>query len=68
MLFFLWNHPLKFGNHSHCGGGGTTYLICHVTLQEHVIEGSYGALMKVISTLYVTTLQGFGHCGSGLWL
>ena len=25
-----------YGSHSHCGSGYITYLICHVTLQDHV--------------------------------
>ena len=33
-------HPSKFGGRSHCGSGNITYLVSHVTLQEHVVKGS----------------------------
>ena len=68
MLFILWNQHFKFDNHSRCGSGDTTCLICYVTLQDHVIKGPYGAFMEVSSSLHVITLPGFGHCGSGLCL
>ena len=31
----MCNHLTKLGGHSHCGSGDTTYLICHITLQDH---------------------------------
>ena len=37
------------------------HLICHVTLQENIIQGS-SDFMKRNSSLYVTTLP---NCGSG---
>ena len=32
-------HPTKFGGHGHCGSGDIIILVCHVTLQDHVIKG-----------------------------
>ena len=38
-VLIVCNHPAKFGDPSHCGGGDITYLIYPVTLQDHVIKG-----------------------------
>ena len=39
--FMVSHHPLKFGHHRHCGSGDIMVLVCHVTLQDRVTEGSY---------------------------
>ena len=39
-MYPLCIHSAKFGGHSHGSSGHITYLICHVTLQDHVIQRS----------------------------
>ena len=33
-------HPVKFGGHKHCGSEDINILVCHLSLQDHVIERS----------------------------
>lgn len=36
------SHQLrKFGGHKHCCNEDMMILVCHVILQEHVIQGSF---------------------------
>ena len=51
----VFNYPAKFGGH--CGSVDMKYLICHVTLQFHVIKESCNLLERKC-LLYVTTLLG----------
>ena len=46
--------PCRVGGHRSSRSEDIKYLICHVTLQNHVIEGSCNLMS---SSLYVTTLQ-----------
>ena len=52
-LFIVCNHPATFGVRSHCDRD-ITYLICHVTLQDHLNKGSCDSM----ELLYVTILLG----------
>ena len=49
-------HITKFNGHRPCGSRNVTHLICHMTLQLHVIKG-FCDFMERSSTLYVTTLS-----------
>ena len=49
------HHLAKFNGDSPCGCRDIANLICHVTLQEHVIRG-YCDFKRESSSLYVTTL------------
>ena len=44
-----------FGGHWFSTSGDRKHLTCHLTLQNHVIEGSSNP-MKVSSSWYITTL------------
>ena len=50
------HHLSKLNDHRSCGSRDITYLICHVTLQDHFIKRS-------CSSLYVTTLLGLVTIG-----
>ena len=49
------HHLAMFSGHWFSTSGDIKYLTCHLTLQNHVIEGSRN-LMKVSSSWYITTL------------
>ena len=37
-LVKVYHHFGKFGAHRHCGGGDIMVLVCHVILQDHLIN------------------------------
>ena len=47
--------PAKFDGHTPCGSRDITYLICHVTLQDHVTKESFN-FMEGDSSLYIIAL------------
>ena len=51
----MCNKPDKSDDCNHDGSGAKTYLICFVTLQDHVIQG-FCDYIEGKSSLYVTTL------------
>ena len=51
------HHLVKFNDIMSCGSRDMTYLIYHVTLQDHVIKGS-SDFMEKSSSWSVTTLSG----------
>ena len=56
----------KFDGHNDCGKGDITYLICHVTLQDHVIKGLYDYGNKLLTACnHHANFDGHRHCGSG---
>ena len=56
MEAFLVTHYLaKFNDHMLCHSKDITYLICHVTLQDHEIKES-SDFIEGSSSLYVTIL------------
>ena len=61
-LLIVCKHPAKFGCHNLCGSWDITYLICHVTLQQLVIKGSFN-FMGGNSSLYATILSGLVALG-----
>ena len=63
------NHLAMFGGHQSSANEYIKYLICHVTSQNHVIEGSCN-FMSGSSLLYVTTrpsLLGVGSVVVKIW-
>ena len=66
-LLIVRHNPAKFGSHTSYGSRDKTDLIFHLTLQGHLIKGSYD-FMKVSSSLYVPNPVKFSryrHCGNG---
>ena len=61
MLVFGWellmvcHHPDKSGGHWPSASGDIKYLTFHVTLQKHVVEGSY-TFMSGSSSFHITTV------------
>ena len=61
MLIFSWellvecHHPDKSGDHWPSASGDIKYLTFHVTLQKHVVQGSY-TFMSGSSSFYITTV------------
>ena len=39
-------HPAKFCGHTHSGSRDVTALVCHLTLEEHVIKASNDLMVK----------------------
>ena len=38
-------HSATFGGHKHTGSGDIIVLVCHVTLQDHVINALFGYIV-----------------------
>ena len=55
-FLIVCHYSTKFGGHRNCGSGDSTFFICHVILQDHVIEGLC-VVMGGTSSLHVTILQ-----------
>ena len=51
--------------HSYCGSGNIKYLVCHVTLLDHVIKRS-SDLLEGRSSLNVSILPGFTMVTTGI--
>lgn len=49
------HHPTKSGVDRHCDSGNIMGLVCHIVLEEHVIEGSCDFMGK----------SPHRHCGGG---
>ena len=62
--YIVTHHLAKFNSHRSCGSRGMTYLMCHMTLQDHVIKG-YCNFMDRSYSLYVTTCK--PCCSGSLW-
>ena len=62
----ITHHFAKVDGYRACGSRDITYLIFHVTLQDHVIKGSCD-FMEGSSSLYATTARsgGYKQCGGG---
>ena len=58
----LSHHLAIFYGHWSSASGDTKYLTSHVTLQNHVIEGSSN-FMSVSSSWYITTLPSLKGIG-----
>ena len=55
----MYIHPAKFGGHMHGGSGYKIILVCHVILQDHVIQGScdfMGGIPQVTRPLVFTPI------------
>ena len=55
MLLIISEHLATFNGKRPCGSRDIRYLICHMTLQNHMIKGCCD-FMKGRSLLYVTAL------------
>ena len=53
--FTVSHHLPMFGGHWSSGTGDIKYWICHITLQNHVIEGSCNFMIRS-SSWHITTL------------
>ena len=59
-------HPAKFGGRGHCGSGDVAHLICHVTLQDHLIKELQLYEKKLLIVCNHSIRFGcHRHCGSG---
>ena len=56
-------HSAKFGGHQHCGSGDIVVLVCHVILQDHMINGSCDFMSRSPSR-EVTILPSLGAIGT----
>ena len=56
------HHLARFDGHYSSASGYTNYLTCHVTLQNHMIEGSSN-LMSGSSSWCITTLPSLATVG-----
>ena len=61
-LLNVCNHPALFSGQSHCGNRDIMYSVCHVTLKNYVIKGSYD-FMEGSSSSHVATLPGLVAIG-----
>ena len=61
-LLNVCNHPASFSGQCHCGNGDIMYSVCHVTLKNYVIKGSYD-FMEGSSSSHVATLPGLVAIG-----
>ena len=39
-------HPVTFGGHRHFGSRETMIFVCHVTLEDHMINALYDLLVR----------------------
>ena len=59
------HHPAKFGYHEHFDSGDIIVLVCHVTLQDHMINGSCDFMVRTLMLGHHPAKScGHGHCGS----
>ena len=59
----VYNHPVKFGDHRYSGSRDIIFLVCHITLKNHVIKGSFDYIGRSTSR-YVTNLPSMVEIGS----
>ena len=61
--FLVTHHIANFNSHMPCGSRDTTYLICHMTLQDNVVK-VYCDFMEESSSLYVNILRSLVAIGT----
>lgn len=63
----LIHHPTKNGTYNSCGSGDQTFLICHVTLSDHVIK-KHVTLVNVYSCYRKGVASLTCHVTRDIWL
>ena len=66
-LLMLIQHPVKFGDHRHCGGGDIMVLVCHVISQKHQTKGPQDFEGGTPSSRHPAKFGGNRHCAEDVF-
>ena len=63
-FLIVWDHPVRFDGHSHCGSEDLTFLIDHVSSRDHLFKrlcdfmgGSFSKYLTILLSLLVISFM-----------